>query len=837
MRPAQKRQAEELVKLLEQAHDEIRRTAVDKNLAYALDLLAQCQEGAVELGNFIENIEGEKAATIPVLENYCERVYQIHQELEQLTIDTDKAYKKLRKAWIQIENSIHNDIKVRREAVFLPYKASMWDALESVWKAADEDPDCDAYVIPIPYFDKNPDGSFGQMHYEGDQYPKYVPISDYNAYDFEKRHPDVIFIHNPYDNLNLVTSVHPHFYSDNLKKITEKLIYIPYFILDERDLDDDAKIEGMKHYCMTPGVYNADKVIVQSENMRNIYIKVLTKQFGTNSRRVWEDKILGIGSPKIDKVVNTKKEELDIPKKWLEIIQKPDGSWKKIIFYNTSVGALLENSEKMLEKMKDVFRVFKEKRNEVALLWRPHPLIKATISSMRPQLWQEYDKIVTNYIGEGWGIYDDSADMDRAVVLSDAYYGDGSSVARIYKATGKPVIIQNPYSLPKNNYSLAMDNIVECEGHWWFLALKDNCIYRMNKETLEAEMVAEIPWHEGYGCTTPQYGKIVMYKNKVFAIPWAPVRIAVYNIVSRDLHYVEYESDCIDRGMVFSEGIIKGDKLYLIPCAYENIVCIDMNTELVTYVRLNEALNDKGQNHHFAWGSVFCDKDVIYMTMLFENIVIGYNTQSGQTEIYRSNVLENGCSGICGDENDIWLVPRKTDKIIRWRREQRKLIYLDMFPQGYQAGNWSFHKIVLCGQYLYMLPRDANMCIVIDKETDKISCLQFDNFRALAGSYYNRYFRYSNIWKVKNMLYIIGTAQGEIHCLDMDNGHKVQRNPKIQMGNSKEFNGMEERENRFETIQNYINVNKYAKNKEKREKNQMVGKMIWTRMERENYAF
>ena len=27
--------------------------------------------------------------------------------------------------------------------------------LESVWQAADSDPYCDAYVIPIPYYDKN----------------------------------------------------------------------------------------------------------------------------------------------------------------------------------------------------------------------------------------------------------------------------------------------------------------------------------------------------------------------------------------------------------------------------------------------------------------------------------------------------------------------------------------------------------------------------------------------------------------------------------------------------------------------------------------------------------
>lgn len=69
--------------------------------------------------------------------------------------------------------------------------------------------------------------------------------------------------------------------------------------------------------------------------------------------------------------------------------------------------------------------------------------MQATIESMRPQLWQEYKEIVEQYKQESWGIYDDSADLDRAVVLSDAYYGDASSVVQLYKKTGKMIMMQN----------------------------------------------------------------------------------------------------------------------------------------------------------------------------------------------------------------------------------------------------------------------------------------------------------------------------------------------------------------------------------------------------------
>lgn len=447
MRKAQKKQAEDFAELLGQAHSEIRKEMEQKNISNVLSLLADCQEGAMSLGELIEKTEGEEAPTIPLLERYCEEVYRIYENLAQGNpMGANKVYKNLRQWELKLKSSIKNEIRTRLEVVFLPYKASMWDSLESVWKAADADPDCDPYVIPIPYYDKKPDGSFGEMHNEFSQYPSYVPLTWYEEYDFEKRRPDVVFIHNPYDECNYVTSVEPFFYSKNLKKYTDKLVYIPYFILSEVDPEDKKVLEGIEKFCLVPGVMYADRVIVQSEEMRQAYINILTDFMSGREgyeRPYWEKKILGLGSPKVDKVLSTRKEDLEIPEEWMKVIRKPDGSWKKIIFYNTTVTALLQHNEQYLVKMRDVFRVFYENREEVALLWRPHPLMQATLESMRPDLLEEYRGIVEEYQNASWGIYDDTADMDRAVVLSDGYYGDGSSVVWLYQKSGKPVMIQD----------------------------------------------------------------------------------------------------------------------------------------------------------------------------------------------------------------------------------------------------------------------------------------------------------------------------------------------------------------------------------------------------------
>ena len=451
MRKAQKQQAQELVGQMEEAHDQFKKFIEQGSTPSAMELLEECQNSGITLGTLIEDTEGEGHPTVSLLEEYCELTYQIHKDLtEGQEINAKKVHKLLKQKLIKISNSLRNDISVRREVVFLPYKASMWDSLESVWRAACEDADCDAYVIPIPYYDKNPDGSFREMHYEADQYPEYVPVTRYDEYDFAKRRPDVIYIHNAYDQWNLVTSVHPDFFSGKLKKYTEKLVYIPYFVLDEVEPDNEQAVEGIKHFCFMPGIVNADHVIVQSEDMKKIYVNEYlkaAKEHGLQGKHLdrtyLDQKFLGLGSPKYDKICDTAREDLDIPREWLKVIEKTDGSWKKIILYNTGIAALLTHNEKWVDKIENVLTIFRENEDEIALLWRPHPLIESTMRSMRPEVLQKYTQLKEQYLAEGWGIYDETADVDRAVVISDAYYGDGSSVVQLYQQTGKPIMIQN----------------------------------------------------------------------------------------------------------------------------------------------------------------------------------------------------------------------------------------------------------------------------------------------------------------------------------------------------------------------------------------------------------
>lgn len=719
MKSARKKEIINILGLLDQAHDAVKKALETENREIALSVLEQCQDSAIQIGGTIEESLGEQFATIGLLENYCEQIYQTYELIRQhQPINANKIHKNLRKELIRIENSVKNDIQVRIKAVFLPYKASMWDSMESVWKAADEDPNCDAYVVPIPYFDKNPDESFREMHYEGNEYPKYVPITSWETYDIAAEHPDVIFIHNPYDEFNHVTSVHPAYYAKELKKMTDMLVYIPYFILGEIDPSDKESVEKLEHFCTVPAVVYADKVVVQSKGWRQIYIDVMTNMMGSDTKRVWEKKILGLGSPKMDKVHTTRKDDLEIPEEWLRIIEKPDGGWKKIVFYNTSVSALLEYSEKMLEKMQAVFQVFKQNQDEVALLWRPHPLIKATIESMRPQLWIEYEKIVKIYIEEGWGIYDDTVDMNRAIALSDAYYGDPSSIVKMYEETGKPVMRQDVETLELEKREFREDRIgfynsVVYEDKLWFVSNRKEFM-NMNVKTGE---ITYVDWKdsekkEKFAVTADMYA----YRSNLYWVDNYQRYVHEYNATNKncccypfpDLSGYDLSNDNLVGTYLHEEVLwfFFRDRPYIL-----EFDLIRKNWKVHLEI-CRERLGKDGEVSKCFWrGSVQVGNDVYLLQR--DNILGKFNIHTCQYECIKiPNAIEESIQ-IARNSNAFYILS-VTGKVYKWSEKEGhvEIIYSSTNTEA------PFGCMAVLEKKIFLAPSQTEKILIIDLEKE-----------------------------------------------------------------------------------------------------------------------
>ena len=415
MRKNTKNNILEIFGTLYEAHDIIKKYIDDGAMENAHELLCDCQETAIEMGNAIDSSENGCFDDLCHYEQYCEALYQV-SVTDGITGIEAKAILDER---LKAAEESTKDIPVKLEIVFMPYKASMWDSLESIWHAAANDPQCNVYVVPIPYYDRNPDLSLGAYHYEGSELPDDVPVTDYRTFDIEALQPDAIYIHNPYDDFNRVTSVLPQFYSSELKKHTDMLVYVPYYVVANHVNSSMLRLACIDH---------VHKVVLQSdivcEDFRNAY---------PDSR--YSSKFVTLGSPKFDSIINASKDDYILPEEWKSIIGE-----RKTVLYNTSIASTLSNPALYLKKMAATFRYFSDSK-EYVLWWRPHPLLESTYKSMLPAIYNEYLSLRDNYISSAKGIYDCTKDLQRAVICSDIYYGDfQSSVAILYCATGKPII-------------------------------------------------------------------------------------------------------------------------------------------------------------------------------------------------------------------------------------------------------------------------------------------------------------------------------------------------------------------------------------------------------------
>lgn len=444
-----KKQAQDFLPLFHEAHEEIKRNIENAEWNASAGILGECQEVAIQIGNMIEGKLGEGNAVVTLLEQYCETIFSLY---EILTGDSMYSREeellefcgKLTEFEGQFADSSEHNLLEKKEVVFVPYKSSYWGDMESVWQAAMEDDDTEVYVVPAPYFYKDDYGKVksGESHYESD-YPKDVTITSYEEYNFETHHPDIIVTQYPYDEYNYALTIHPFFYSTNLIKYTDRLVYIPPFVMDEIKPEDERGRVTLRYFCNMPGVVHADTVLVQSEQMKEVYVELLTEFAGEDTKKIWENKIVCLGTPLNDYEKKSDRERLQIPEEWKSVLYKGDGSWKKIILYSTSVSTLLQYREQMIDKMREVFELFRKNQGEVALIWRPDRNARDVLRRNHSALWQRYRDLVQEYKENHIGIYDDSSEKERAVLLCDACYGDGGETLNACRVHKKPVMIQS----------------------------------------------------------------------------------------------------------------------------------------------------------------------------------------------------------------------------------------------------------------------------------------------------------------------------------------------------------------------------------------------------------
>lgn len=700
MRRTEKKQVMEFIETLHTAHDEVRKQFEAGNGSVVQELLANCQDGAIQLGGLIETAEGEECEVIPLLEEYCELVYQIHESVGQAEeIKANKIYKRLNKQLIQIENSVKYAVKERLEIVFLPYKASMWDSLESVWMAADADENCDAYVVPIPYYDRNPDGSLGQYHYEADEMPDYVSAVHYNNYSLEKRRPDIIYIHNPYDDYNYVTTIDPRYYSRELKKYTDILVYIPYY-------STTGGMSEAQMFC--PAYRYADYIIMQAPKFRKFFDPSLP-----------EDKLQAFGSPKFDRIIRICNNPPEPPAEWKE---KMDG--KKVYFYNTSINGMLADTDAFLKKMKYVFECF-EGREDACLLWRPHPLLESTLDSMRPQYKLMYETLKRYFIESNLGIYDDTSDMTNTIALCDVYIGDSAtSVTSLFGIVGKPLfILDNHIHLaPKeDDWKGKVITGVDYFGNDSWKITQGNKLYYSPDNDYKYRYFCDLSNY----ASGQYYSQVITIGKKHYICPANARDIIVVSNgrIERKILLIQ----CMEQGGAFYSAITWEKYLVLIPNFYPAIVIYDTENGKISYLDQYLDVFIRTVDGERRIGGTWIQDGYLYLTSPTDSQVLVIDIRTKEAQVLTLDVKHScGCMLLVPEGDELWMLPYDGYVITRWNPVSGEIKEYDKYPaglecthiiHGYSCSLNPFSTPAFCGDYVYFPPQWANMYTRLNKKT------------------------------------------------------------------------------------------------------------------------
>ena len=415
-----------LLSSLDDMHQQVITFIDKKNNPMSMDLLVECQRVAITVGTAIEKEQWEGHPTVKLLENYCEMVYELHEKLlVSERVNTFQERKKLSRLLMTIQDSYRNDIKRKRKIVFMPVKARDWSGMERLYNEFVMNSENDVYVMPVPYAQRDDNGIPLTEAEAETGFPENLPLIKYKQFDFNKEHPDIFVIQNPFDEYQSGMTVHPFFYAKNLAKYTNRLLYCHSFLIDDIEDKDEKSYATARQFIVSPGVLYADEIYVPNDNIRSVYLKVLCSMTGKGSSHEWEQKIKvlkGVASKDVGnlgEISNT----------------------KRVIFY-TGLSDYYVYKDVAIEWVRNSLKIFEAQKDGVEVIWVQEDELDDNLAAVCPSVYKQYIELKKSFIANNNGSISSIRDIKKIISSIDAYYGSAGYVMNLCTREKMPVMMR-----------------------------------------------------------------------------------------------------------------------------------------------------------------------------------------------------------------------------------------------------------------------------------------------------------------------------------------------------------------------------------------------------------
>lgn len=204
------------------------------------------------------------------------------------------------RAWDKMPaDPVSQPVCQKKKALFIIAKTGHWEAAGPLWKACREDPDYAVTVLQVPYGYRLADGSCPGYSYDSKPLPAYAEavraLPEVNEAVMSPEW-DVIFTSYGEDGFGAAVQLSEEWWTDRLRQHCRRLVYVPWFYLDEIKADEPVPMKAASFFVNLPGLVFADLVLMQSEAMKEIYQKTLSTDM-PDCRENWDEKLIVCGNP------------------------------------------------------------------------------------------------------------------------------------------------------------------------------------------------------------------------------------------------------------------------------------------------------------------------------------------------------------------------------------------------------------------------------------------------------------------------------------------------------------------------------------------------------------
>jgi len=352
-------------------------------------------------------------------------------------------------------------------------------------------------------------------------------------------------------------------------------------------------------------------------------------------------------------------------------------------------------------------------------------------------------------VREGWGIFDDTPDLHRALAWTDAYYGDSSSLVALYEYTKKPIMIQSLRVFEDFKNTISFEILCDDGKYYWFSVFEINALFQMDKKTNRIDFIGCFPDENPLGRRL--FYRMTYKDPKIYFAPLGAKHLNIYDINANSFSSVaiktpkEYpfnKKEFLETlNFIFITSF--GRWAFMVPSAYPAIIRYDMDSGKMDYF---DDFLPLFQSFITSLLPIFfyscCHIDNYLFAISYNgNALLAFNMNTCKSEIFKVGSSDNLYSAMCHYEGYLWLIPRKNGPIVKWK--PRTSIFEEFYslPQDFKGNDHSFACIFSANDYLWAFPAGANMVLKIDPNTgmaEKAEIFQ-QECKACNNPYFSRF--------------------------------------------------------------------------------------------------